>query len=265
MKPVQENGFSVYRVPALDDNYIWLIKDEVTGKAAVVDPAEDAPVEEAMKATGVTQLAYILNTHHHQDHVGANVTLKERHGCTIVGPKADRARIPGIDVELADGDSYDVLGHKMVCLDTPGHTLGHITLLFPDNKALFCGDTLFIMGCGRMFEGNPPMFWNSLSKFLALDPDTHVYCAHEYTASNARFALSIDPDNPALKERAKNIQAMRERGEPTVPGLLQDELLTNPFLRPGDPAIRKALGVPSDADNATAFGAIRTAKDNFRG
>jgi len=252
------------------------------------------------QAAGATELAYILNTHHHNDHVGANLALKGKHGCTIVGPKADRDRIPGIDVELADGDKYDVFGHEMECLDTPGHTLGHITLLFRNERAIFAGDTLFIMGCGRMFEGTPPvsppreldpaspgpaspdtpgpaapgapdrrprrpaqMFWNSLSKFLALDPESRVYCAHEYTLSNAKFALSVDPDNAALQERAKRIAEMRDQGIPTVPGLLQDELQTNPFLRPSDPAIRAKVGVAPDCDNATAFGAIRKAKDNF--
>ena len=254
----------VERVPCLSDNYIWLVHDPSTAATAVVDPAEIGPVVEALRRLDWTP-TMILNTHHHSDHTGANLALKARYaGLKIVGPAADRDRIPGIDVPMRDGERGSVGSAEFVCLDTPGHTKGHVTFHFPGSKALFPGDTLFAMGCGRLFEGTPVQMWASLSKFRGLPQDTAVYCAHEYTQSNARFAVSVDPGNADLQKRKEAVDAARAKGEPTIPSVLGDEFKTNPFLRPFDPAIREALGVPAGATDEEAFAAIRAAKDCFR-
>jgi hydroxyacylglutathione hydrolase len=208
-------GLTVLRVPVLNDNYSWLVHDEQTGATAVVDPAEVDPIVKTLAAQNWT-LTHVLNTHHHWDHTGGNLELKERFNATVVGPKADRERIPGIDVALADGDEYSVGSSRLVCFDTPGHTKGHITLYFPDNRALFPGDTLFSMGCGRLFEGSPAQMWDSLQKLVVLPKDTLVYCAHEYTLSNAKFALHVEPGNQALARRAEEVRLAREQGVPTV-------------------------------------------------
>jgi hydroxyacylglutathione hydrolase len=255
-------GLTVLRVPVLSDNYSWLVHDEQSGKTAVVDPAEVDPIVHVLSAQNWT-LTHVLNTHHHWDHTGGNLALKERYNATIVGPKADRERIPGIDVELADGDEYNLGSSRMVCFDTPGHTKGHITLYFPDNKALFPGDTLFSLGCGRLFEGSPAQMWDSLQKLMVLPKDTLVYCAHEYTLSNAKFALHVEPGNEALARRAEDVSVAREQGIPTVPSDVGVELATNPFLRPWSEEIRRQLGVEAGASDAEAFGAIRRAKDGF--
>lgn len=253
----------IERVPCLDDNYSWLLHEPSTGATACVDPAEVAPVVEALRKRN-WNLTHIINTHHHWDHTGGNEALKARYKATIIGPEADKDRIPGIDVALSDGDEFSLGTAEFRCLDTPGHTRGHVTYHFPESKALFPGDTLFALGCGRLFEGTPTQMWASLSKFLDLDPETKVYCAHEYTQSNARFAVSIDPDNEALMKRKEEIDALRAQHTPTIPSVLGVELKTNPFLRPGDAKIRKSLGVSLDASNEEAFGAIRAAKDRFK-
>lgn len=250
-------------VPCLSDNYSWLLHDPSTGATAVVDPAAVAPVVEALRRRD-WNLTHILNTHHHSDHTGGNEALKARYNATVVGPAADADRIPGIDVQLKDGEKATVGSAELVCFDTPGHTKGHITLYFPASKALFPGDTLFSMGCGRLFEGTPAQMWASLSKLIPLPDDTSVYCAHEYTQSNARFAVSIDADNIDLQRRKAEVDSARERGQKTIPSSLGEEKKINPFLRPDDPVIRAALGVPEGASNEEAFAAIRAAKDRFR-
>lgn len=254
------SSLTVERVPCLSDNYSWLIHEPTQNITAVVDPAEVEPI---IAALGNRKLDYILNTHHHWDHTGGNEALKSQYNCTIIGPKADAKRIPGIDIELSDGDTYKLGAAEFICYDTPGHTSGHVTFFFPQAAALFPGDTLFSLGCGRLFEGTPAQMWTSLSKLKILPPHTKIYCAHEYTQSNARFALSIDGDNRDLVDFAAEIDQKRRNGEPTVPSVLEKELKCNPFLRPDSIAIRKVLGVPVDADNAIAFGAIRKAKDIF--
>lgn len=228
-----------------------------------MDPAETAPVVEALRRKG-WNLTTILNTHHHSDHTGGNLALKARYKATIVGPAADVDRIPGIDISLKEGDSAEVGNAKFVCYDTPAHTKGHVTFFFADSKALFPGDTLFSMGCGRLFEGTPAQMWSSLQKLIPLPDDTKVYCAHEYTQSNARFAVSIDGNNPDLQRRKEEVDTARAHGEPTIPCLLGEEKKVNPFLRPDNKEIREALGVPADASNEEAFAAIRAAKDRFR-
>jgi len=253
------------RVPALDDNYVWLIVDKPSNTAAVIDPAEAAPVEAALVAAGSPTLALILNTHHHDDHVGANLQLKAAHpSLRIAGPKNDAARIPGMDDGLCDGDVYRVLGHAATVLDVPGHTTGHCAWHFPTANALFCGDALFTLGCGRMFEGTPEQFYGSLCKLSALPDATRVYCAHEYTQSNARFAMAVEGEaNAALRERCAQVDAARAAGEATVPGTVGGERATNPFLRTDSPAVRAAVGLGEGASGVEVFAALRKKKDNF--
>jgi hydroxyacylglutathione hydrolase len=204
---------------------------------------------------------HILNTHHHADHIGGDAELKEMFGVPIIGPRADAARIPGIDVELGDGDEYDVGGHAARVFETPGHTRGHISFWFAADRALFCGDTLFALGCGRLFEGTPEMMWASLQRLAALPENTALYCAHEYTASNARFALTLD-EAPEVAERAAAVFRTREGGRPTVPTSVMAERQANPMLRA--PLLKARLGIP-DASDVEAFAAVRAAKDAFRG
>lgn len=261
--PAAPDVLRVERVPCLNDNYSWVIHDPSTGSTGVVDPAEDGPVENVLKQNE-WKLTHIFNTHHHWDHTGANMTLKKKYNCKIIGPYEDRDRIPGIDIEMKDGDSYKFGEVDVLCFDTPGHTKGHITFYIESAKALFPGDTLFALGCGRLFEGTPEQMWSSMNKFLVLPEDTRVYCAHEYTQSNAKFAIAVDKDNMELQKRGTLITEARSRNEPTIPSLLGEEMRTNPFLRPSDSNIRAALGIPLNASDSEAFGAIRKAKDNFR-
>lgn len=254
-------ALEIVLVPALSDNYIYLAHDADTGDTAVIDPAEAPPVEEALAARG-WKLTHILNTHHHMDHVGGNQELKAKWGCPIVGPRAETARIDGMDVLVSEGDTYAVGTQTAQVFEVPGHTTGHIAFWFKDSDALFCGDTLFALGCGRMFEGNPPGFWNSLCKLRALPDRTRVYCGHEYTQSNARFAVAVEPDNAALKARAAEIDALRAEGKATIPSLLGQEKAINPFLRADDPGLQAAVGM-SGADPAAVFAEIRKRKDNF--
>ena len=248
-------------VPALSDNYVYLLHDRESGATAVVDPGEAAPVEAALAERGWT-LTQIVNTHHHHDHTGGNADLKAKHGARLIGPRAEAARIAGMDRTVGEGDAVEIAGHRAVVYETPGHTSGHISLHISDSAALFCGDTLFALGCGRMFEGTPPQFWASLSTLRALPAETRVYCGHEYTQSNARFALSVDGGNAALRARAAEIDRLRAAGRPTVPSTLADELGTNPFLRADDPAMAAAVGM-AGAEPSAVFAEIRRRKDAF--
>lgn len=248
-------------VPVLSDNYVWLAHEPASGETAVVDPAVAAPVLEAAANRG-WRITHILNTHHHGDHVGGNLEIKRATGCTIVGPKPDAARIPGIDIAVDEGDRVRLGQEEAEVLFVPGHTRGHIAYWFAAAKALFCGDTLFALGCGRLFEGTPQQMWNSLSKLRRLPDDTRVYCAHEYTQSNARFALTVDPDNDALRTRAKVVDSVRAAGRPTVPSTLGEERATNPFLRADDPALAAAVGLRG-ADPVEVFAEVRRRKDVF--
>ena len=250
----------IRQVPALRDNYVYLLREPESGAVAAVDPSEAAPVAAALGRLG-WKLTHILNTHHHHDHTGGNLELKAATGAIIVGPLADRARIPGIDVALAEGDTLKFGNEEAKVFDVPGHTRGPIAFWFPKSRALFSGDTLFLMGCGRLFEGTPEQMWRSLSKLKQLPGDTRVYCGHEYTQANARFALSIEPNNKDLIARAKRVDELRAQGKSTVPGTMAVELATNPFLRADNPALQKSQNTPGD-DVAT-FAAIRRAKDNF--
>ena len=254
-------ALEIVLVPALSDNYVYLLHDSASGATAVVDPGEAAPVEAVLAERG-WKLTHILNTHHHADHIDGNEALKSKYGATLVGPKAEAARIPDMDVTVAEGDTYDFAGHTAQVFDTPGHTTGHISLYFADSNALFPGDTLFSLGCGRMFEGTPAQFWDSLSKLRKLPDDTMIYCGHEYTESNAKFALSIDGGNEGLKARADEIAKLRAAGKPTIPSRLGQEKQINPFLRADDPMIAAAVG-KDGADPVEVFAAVRKGKDTF--
>jgi hydroxyacylglutathione hydrolase len=251
----------VHRIPARSDNYLWLVREPASGAVAIVDPADAQPVIDKCEELGLS-LTHILNTHHHGDHTGGNLELKEKYGCIVVGSVADQARIPGIDIAVGDGDTYDLGEETAQVFDVTGHTLGHIMYWFADSKALFCGDTLFAMGCGRLSEGTADQMWTALSKFSALPDDTSVYCAHEYTQTNARFALTIEPDNAALQERAALVDRMRADDIATVPSLLGDERATNPFLRAAEPELMAAIGM-SGAAPVDVFAETRKGKDNF--
>lgn len=253
----------IVQIPVLNDNYVYLARDPASQAVGVVDPAVHEPVLAELRRRN-WRLTHILNTHHHPDHVGGNMALKEATGCQIVGPRADAARIPGIEVQLADGDRWRLGSQEAVVFDVPGHTSGHIAYWFEGSAALFCGDTLFALGCGRLFEGTPGQMWSSLSKLLKLPDDTRVYCAHEYTESNARFAVTVEPGNAALKQRYEEIKMMRAKGQPTVPSLLGEEKATNPFLRPMSANLRTTLGL-AGADDVAVFAETRKRKDTFRG
>ena len=249
-------------VPLLTDNYGYLLHEPTSGETGIVDPSEAAPVLAAARERG-WRLTHILNTHHHHDHTGGNLDLKQATGAAIVGPAPDWARIPGIDIALEEGETFRLGGAAAEILFIPGHTRGHIAFHFGGEKAVFCGDTLFSLGCGRMFEGTAPMMWASLDKLRHLPPETRIYCGHEYTAANARFAVSIDPDNEALRRREGAVAALRGRGEPTIPSTMGEECAANPFLRADDPGLAAAIGLP-DAPPSEVFGEIRRRKDNFR-
>lgn len=252
----------VEQIPVLSDNYIYLLHDPATGATAAVDPAEAAPVLDRLAAKG-WRLTHILNTHHHGDHVGGNLALKSETGCLIAGPRADADRIPGIDIPLGEGDRFRLGEAEAEIFDLPGHTRGHIAYFFADSQALFCGDTLFLLGCGRLFEGTPQQMWASLLKLRDLPGDTMVYCAHEYTQGNARFAAIIERGNATLAARIEDIDARRARGLPTVPAPLAVERATNPFLRADQPTVAAALGL-SGMDAAAVFAELRRRKDVFR-
>jgi hydroxyacylglutathione hydrolase len=250
---------TVHQFPVLQDNYAFLIKDEATGKTACIDTPDAGAILAELKMLGWT-LDLILNTHWHPDHAGGNADLKAMTGCTIVGPP-EVTRIAPLDREVGHGDTVDLGETRFQVIDTGGHTLGHIAYFDAADHIAFVGDTLFALGCGRLFEGTPEQMWTSLQRLAALPDNTTVYCAHEYTASNARFALSVD-DSAALKARADAVFAARERGEWTVPTTIGLEKATNPFLRA--PALAARVGAAGEPD-ARAFAAVRAAKDNFRG
>ena len=251
----------VHQIPVLRDNYVYLAREPETGACAAVDPSVAQPVLAALDRLG-WRLTHILNTHHHHDHVGGNLELKLATGCAIVGNANDARRIPGIDIRVKDGDAFRLGAHEAAVMDVSGHTIGHIAYWFGGSKALFCGDTLFALGCGRLFEGTPGQMWSSLCKLRALPEDTRVYCGHEYTKSNADFALSVEPENGVLKRRADAVAALRAQGLPTVPSTIAEERATNPFLRADDAGFREAAGLEG-LDEVAAFAAIRRRKDTF--
>ncbi len=253
------SALEIHQFPCLSDNFGVLIRDPATSSVASIDAPDAAEVAKQLKAKG-WKLTHILTTHHHGDHVGGNEQLKAETGCTIIGPRGEAAKIPGIDKQVAEGDSFRFGGLDVTVLDTPGHTAGHITYWIAAAKVAFVGDTLFSLGCGRILEGSPKMMWNSLEKLIALPPDTAVYCGHEYTLANARFSLRIEPENAALRKRAKEVEALRAAGKPTLPTTIGAELAANPFLRAASPAIRKQLGMVA-AEDWQVFAEVRERKN----
>ena len=251
----------IHQIPVLSDNYVYLLHEEESGACAAVDPAEAESALSALREEGLT-LTHILNTHHHSDHVGGNGRLKAETGCTIVGSRADASRIPGIDVEVGEGEEFRLGNAVARVFDVPGHTRGHIAYWFENDKALFCGDTLFVLGCGRLFEGTPRQMWASLTTLRDLPGDTRVYCAHEYTQANVRFALTVEPDNEALKAIAERVEVRRAKGLFTVPSLMADEMAANPFLRADQGELQRAVGMEG-TDAVDVFAEIRHRKDVF--
>ena len=252
----------VEQFAARTDNFGVLIHDTAAGLTAAIDAPEEAPIVAKLREKN-WRLDRIFTTHHHQDHVEANLALKAAYGCTIVGPAAEAEKIPGIDEGLGDGDSLLVGEHAIHVIATPGHTLGHVTYHMPDQGLAFVGDTLFAVGCGRVIEGTMAMMWGSLEKLMRLPDDTIIYCGHEYTEANIRFALTIEPGNAALVQRAAEVKALRAAGKATLPTTLTREKATNPFLRVDEPAIRRLVGMEG-ATAAEAFGELRRRKDSFR-
>ena len=249
----------IIQIPVLTDNYIYLLHDSDSGETAVVDPAVAEPVLAVLKQKG-WQLTYILNTHHHSDHVGGNLELKRQTGCQIIASEFDKHRIPSVDRGIKEHDVINLGTHSAQVIATAGHTSGHIVYYFAEDNALFCGDTLFVMGCGRLFEGSAAELWQSLQKLKALPPKTRVYCAHEYTQANGRFALTVEPDNIALQEKMIQVNELRANGLPTVPSTIGEELATNPFLRDLSSTLQaKFKGIAP----VELFAKLRRLKDSF--
>jgi hydroxyacylglutathione hydrolase len=253
---------TIEQIAVLSDNYIHLLHEPESGATAVVDPAVAAPVLEILAAKG-WGLTHILCTHHHGDHTGGNLDLKKATGARVVGARKDAERIPGIDLEVGEGDTF-LLGHAAAMVfETPGHTSGHIAFWFPEQAALFCGDTLFSLGCGRLFEGSPEQMWDSLAKLRELPDHTKIYCAHEYTAANGRFAKVLDRDNPALKARIEQVARLNAQGRSSIPTTMEDERATNPFLRADRADIAQAVGLAPGTLPAQVFAELRRRRDVF--
>ncbi len=251
----------IVTVPCLTDNYAFLVHASETGETAMVDVPEAGPIRDALKDRGWT-LSHIFITHHHADHIDGVDTLRGETGATVVGAKADAHRLPDLDMAVSDGDIFRFADHEVHVLDVSGHTVGHIAYHIPDAHAVFTADSLMALGCGRVFEGTPEQMWQSLSKLAGLPEDTVVYSGHEYTATNARFALTIEPDNAALQARARDVEAKRAKSEATVPSTLAEEKATNPFLRAHLQRVKDAINMPQASDSES-FAEIRQRKDRF--
>jgi hydroxyacylglutathione hydrolase len=238
----------IARIPALSDNYVWLVHDPASGETVVIDPAEAAPVLAAAEQRG-WRIGQIWNTHWHPDHTGGNAEIKGATGAVVTGPAAEADRIPTLDRQVREGDTVRLGAIEAQVLEVPAHTAGHIAYHLPSEEIAFVGDTLFAMGCGRLFEGDAEQMHANLQRLAALPPGTHIYCAHEYTLGNARFAATAEPDNAAIRARLAEVERMRAAGEPTVPTTIALERSTNPFMR---------------ADSAGKLAELRLAKDRFR-
>ncbi len=248
-------------IPCLSDNYAFLAHDPRSGETALIDAPEPGPILERLDAKG-WKLSHVLITHHHYDHVDGLAQVLAQHPAKVIGNAADTNRLPNLDLALNDGETFSIGGCQGVMIDVSGHTIGHVAFHFPAANVVFTADSLMAMGCGRVFEGTKLQMYASLQKIAALPPSTIVCSGHEYTQANAKFALSIDPDNPELRARVERISDTRAKGVPTVPSILAEELATNPFLRAHDVAIKAHLGMPGASDEDT-FAEIRTRKDNF--
>jgi hydroxyacylglutathione hydrolase len=241
------SSLEIVRIPALSDNYIWLVHEPQSGETMVVDPAVADPVLAEANRRG-WRIGQIWNTHWHPDHTGGNEAIKAATRCTITGPAAEAARIPTLDRQVGEGDIVRLGAMEAQVFETPAHTAGHISYHLPSEKVVFVGDTLFAMGCGRLFEGDAGQMHSNLQRFAALPPETEVYCAHEYTLSNGRFAVTVEPDNQALARRLREVEEARARGDATVPTTIALERETNPFMRASSPE---------------ELAEIRAAKDRF--
>ena len=251
----------IVTIPCLKDNYAFLAHDRATGQTAVVDVPEAAPIAAALRQRG-WRLSHVLLTHHHWDHVDGLAALLAEHPATVIGAAADAHRLPPLDVAVAEGDRIVIGSDEGRVIDVSGHTLGHIAVHFPASQVVFTADSLMAMGCGRLFEGTPAQMYASLAKLAALPDETLVCSGHEYTASNAKFALTIEPENAALISRIEKIETARAQGRPTVPSLLSTERATNPFLRSDSPEIQANLGLIG-ADPVAVFTEVRRRKDSF--
>ena len=249
----------IHQFPCLSDNYGFLVHDDTSGETVCIDTPDAAVYVREADAMG-WRITQIWNTHWHPDHAGGNQAIKDATGCTVTAPANDAAKIAAVDRTVSDDDTVMLGNHRARVMDVGGHTLGHIAYNLPDDGIAFVGDSLFALGCGRMFEGTPQQFWDSLSRLRALPAETTLYCAHEYTAANAKFALHADPDNAALATYADEVAQRRAAGEPTVPMGLARELATNPFLRADDPGLQDRWG---GGDAVATFAALRAAKDAF--
>ncbi|MFT8736503.1 MAG: hydroxyacylglutathione hydrolase [Zymomonas mobilis] len=239
-------SIEIVAVPAFETNYIWLIHDKVSDNTIVVDPGQAEPVLDFVKKQNWT-IAQIWNTHWHNDHTGGNELIKAETGCKVIGPTRESHPIPAIDLKVDEGNDVAMDSILAKVMAIPAHTLGHIAYYIPDHRLLFCGDTLFAMGCGRIFEGTAEQMWQALQRFSALPPETKVYCGHEYTQDNGHFALTVDPNNQALQQRVKEVDLLRAQGKITLPTTIALEKATNPFMRAKNPEelakLRKAKDI----------------------
>ena len=251
----------IVTVPCLKDNYAFLVHDPDTDATAVIDVPEAAPIQAELDRLGWS-LTDILITHHHDDHIAGIEELRDAHAARVTGAAADAHRLPALDREVAEGDTVTIGAEAGEVLDVSGHSVGHIAFYFPASEVAFTADSLMALGCGRLFEGTPEMMWKSLSKIMALPPETTICSGHEYTAANAAFAVTIEPDNAALTARKAQVDSARAKGQPTVPSQLATELATNPFLRAGLDEVKTAIGM-SGASDVETFAEIRRRKDNF--
>lgn len=250
----------IHQFPCRSDNYGVLIHDPDAGVTATIDAPEGAAVEAALSEKG-WRLTHIITTHHHFDHVEGHEALKAKYNCKVIAPKAEASKIPGVDETVSEGDSFMFGNYAFEVIETPGHTLGQVNYFVPEAKLAFTGDTLFALGCGRIFEGTPTQMWSSMQKLMKLPEDTTIYCGHEYTLANAAFAVTVDPENDALARRKLEIETLRANDKPTLPTTMALELATNPFLRASDRKIRTHLGMEHASDEAV-FTEIRRRKDN---
>jgi len=251
----------IIQIPVLQDNYSYLLHNDKTGETAVVDPSEAPPILDMLNKKQ-WKLSHILSTHHHHDHVGGNIDIKQITGCKVVGLWKDSERIPGVDVTVKEDQEIVICGSKCKIIFIPGHTRGHIAYYFPSEHKVFCGDTLFSVGCGRLFEGTPEQMVESLAKLAKLPDNTEIYCGHEYTVSNCQFALTVEPGNKDLQARQAQAKQLRSKGQSTVPSTVAMEKATNPFLRIASPEIRKNLGMAQE-NEVDVFAKLRLMKDRF--
>lgn len=256
-------AFQIVTIPCLSDNYAYLAHDLASGATAVIDVPEAGPILRGLAARD-WKASHILLTHHHDDHIAGAEALAAATGAHVIGAAADAHRLPPLDLAVAPGDTVRIGMQQGQVIDAPGHTIGHVAYHFPEARALFTGDSLMVMGCGRLFEGAPAQMWGTLNRFMALSEGTRVFSGHEYAATNARFALTVEPANAALKTRAEIINQVRAAGGFTVPATLAEERATNPFLRAALPEMKSALGM-QDASDLAVFTELRARRNGFRG